>query len=59
MNLNYPGIFLCPLDSMYLFSQEAKNAFKELLESVHIEADCTWEQVIFLTNDITTCRFCN
>jgi len=28
--------------------QEAKNAFKELLESVHVEADWTWEQVRLL-----------
>nr|PNR31101.1 hypothetical protein PHYPA_027417 [Physcomitrium patens] len=30
----------------YASKTEAKNAFKELLESVHIEADCTWEQAM-------------
>lgn len=31
---------------LYASKIEAKNAFKELLESVHVEADWTWEQAM-------------
>lgn len=37
------------LISLLTFSlslQEAKNAFKALLESAHVEADWSWEQVM-------------
>lgn len=30
----------------FYFFQEAKNAFKALLESANVESDWTWEQVI-------------
>ncbi|XP_031493499.1 pre-mRNA-processing protein 40A [Nymphaea colorata] len=31
---------------VYATKQEAKNAFKELLESAHVESDWTWEQAM-------------
>lgn len=33
------------LFSNFLFSQEAKNAFKALLESANVGSDWTWDQV--------------
>lgn len=38
-------MFQRSFDSFFLHFQEAKNAFKELLESVRVESDWTWEQV--------------
>lgn len=34
-------------DSVPIFVQEAKNAFKALLEFANVEADWIWEQVMY------------